>query len=81
MDRRDLAVRVRRGARETDGYVSLDTQAAAFDQGALVVATGRREVILNPVMAALEEVEILSATAEARRLLVNAGYHLRGLWT
>ena len=74
-----LPVTVKRGEWVGRGFVSTETFGGQFNQGVLVIDDGDVHDTPNPVEAAIEGYEIVEAPEEAIRLLLAAGYRIKGL--
>jgi hypothetical protein len=82
VDQSALQVTVRKGEWVGKGYVSTETFGGQFHQGVLVVdeqVPGHAPNPIDPVDAMIEGYEIITASSEAMSLLVDAGYHIKGL--
>ena len=82
VDQSTLQLTVRRGQWTGKGFVSTDTFGGVYHQGVLVVDTGdptHSPSPVDPVDAAIEGYEIVTASPEAISLLLDAGYHIKGL--
>jgi hypothetical protein len=82
VDQTTLQVTVRHGQWVGKGFVSTDTYGGPYHQGILVVDEGdptHGPCPVDPVDAAIEGYEIVTASDEAISLLLDAGYHIKGL--
>lgn len=74
-----MTVRIRREGWEGTAKVVCQGYAGDHDQGVLVIDEGEVHERPNPVEAAIAGYEIVDASDEAIRLLLNAGYRIKGL--
>lgn len=75
----DMTVRVRRGAWEGIGHVLCHGVGEQYHQGVLEIDDGDVHDQANPVRAAIEGYEIVSAPPQAMDLLWAAGYRMKGM--
>jgi len=79
MDVVSHCVRIRRGQWIGTARVSCDNINGEVDKGVLVIDDGDIHERPNAIDAAVDRYEILEASPAAAKLLLAAGYRLRGL--
>ena len=78
-DPQPIIVRVRREGWEGPAKVVHEGYVGQMQQGVLVIDEGDIHERPNPIEAAIGGYEIVEASDEAIRLLLNAGYRIKGL--